>query len=129
MKSIKIWIGLIYLILLFAFLYFLFSKFSIQEITTYDFIRSNSEYLVNFREENLFLVSISFILLGILWILLQGFGSPIVLASGFLFGPYLGTIIIVITLSFGATLVYALANFFLILAIILCQLHHTRLQV
>jgi len=112
MKSIKIWIGLIYLILLFAFLYFLFSKFSIQEITTYDFIRSNSEYLVNFREENLFLVSISFILLGILWILLQGFGSPIVLASGFLFGPYLGTIIIVITLSFGATLVYALANFF-----------------
>ena len=92
MKSIKIWIGLIYLILLSAFLYFLFSKFSIQEITTYNFIKSNSEYLVNFREENLVLVSISFILLGILWILLQGFGSPIILASGFLFGPYLGTI-------------------------------------
>ena len=112
MKNIKIWIGLVYLLLLFAFLYFLFSKFSIQEITTYNFIRSNSEYLVNFREKNMALVSVSFILLGILWILLQGFGSPIILASGYLFGSYLGTIIVVITISLGATLIYVLANFF-----------------
>ena len=112
MKNIKIWIGLVYLILLFSFLYFLFSKFSIQEITTYNFIRTNSEYLVNFKEENLALVFMGFMLLCILWILLQGFGTPIVLASGFLFGPYLGTIIIVITLSFGSTLIYIFANFF-----------------
>ena len=103
MKNIKIWIGLIYLILLSAFLYFLFSKFSIEEITTYNFIKSNSEYLINFREANLALVSIIFVFLGVLWILVQGFGSPIVLAAGFLFGSYLGTIIVVITLSIGAT--------------------------
>ena len=112
MKNIKIWIGLLYLILLSVFLYFFFSKFSIQEITTYNFIKSNSEYLINFREANMALVSISFILLGILWIVVQGFASPIVLASGFLFGSYLGTIIIVTTLSIGATLIYILANFF-----------------
>ena len=112
MKSIKIWIGSIYLILISSFLYFLFSKFSFQEMTSYNFIRSNSEYLINFREENLALVSIGFILFGILWILLQGFGSPLVLVSGFLFGAYLGTIIILITLSFGSTLIYIFANFF-----------------
>ena len=112
MKNIKIWIGLLYLILLSVFLYFFFSKFSIQEITTYNFIKSNSEHLTNFREANLALVSISFILLGILWIVVQGFASPLVLASGFLFGSYLGTIIIVTTLSIGATLIYILANFF-----------------
>ena len=112
MKNIKIWIGLLYLILLSVFLYFFFSKFSIQEITTYNFIKSNSEYLINFREANMALVSISFILLGILWIVVQGFASPLVLASGFLFGSYLGTIIIVTTLSIGATLIYILANFF-----------------
>ena len=112
MKNIKIWIGLTYLLLVSAFLYFFFSKFSIQEITTYNFIKSNSEYLINFREANMALVSISFILLGILWIVVQGFASPLVLASGFLFGSYLGTIIIVTTLSIGATLIYILANFF-----------------
>ena len=113
MKNIKIWIGLIYLLLLSVFLYFLFSKFSIQEITTYNFIKSNSEYLVNLRESNLFLISIAFIAFGILWIsVLQGFGSPLVLASGFLFGVYFGTVIVVITLSLGASLTYIFANFF-----------------
>jgi len=112
MKNIKIWISILYLILLSAFLYFLFSNFNIQEITTYNFIRSNSEYLVSFKEANLAIVSIAFIILGIVWIFLQGFGSPLVLASGFLFGSYIGTIVAVITLSFGATLIYILANFF-----------------
>ena len=112
MKNIKIWIGILYLILLSIFLYFLFSKFSIEEITTYNFIRSNSKYLVNLREENMALVSFVFMLIGILWVLLQGFGSPLVLASGFLFGAYIGTVICVISISFGATLIYIFANFF-----------------
>jgi len=113
MKNIKIWIGSIYLIILSVFLYFLFSKFSIQEITSYNFIRTNSEYLVNFRESNLALVSIIFIVIGVLWIsVLLGFGSPLVLASGFLFGVYFGTILVVITLSLGASLTYIIANYF-----------------
>ena len=113
MKNIKIWIGLVYLIILSVFLYFLFSKFSIQEISSYNFIRTNSEYLVNFRESNLILVSIIFIVIGVLWIsVLLGFGSPLVLASGFLFGVYFGTIIAVITLSLGASLTYIIANYF-----------------
>ena len=113
MKNIKIWIGLIYLLLLSVFLYFLFSKFSIEEITSYNFIRSNSEYLINFKESNLALVSIIFIVIGVLWIsVLLGFGSPLVLASGFLFGVYFGTIIVVITLSLGASLTYIIANYF-----------------
>ena len=112
MKNIKIWIGIVYLILLFVFLYFLFSNFSIEEVTTYNFIRSNIEYLVGFKDANLALVSAIFIILSIAWIFLQGFASPIVLASGFLFGSYLGTIIIVTALTLGSTLVYIFANFF-----------------
>ena len=54
-KKIKIIIGIIYLILLFIFLYLFFSKFTLEEITTYNFIKSNSEYLVNFRKSNFFL--------------------------------------------------------------------------
>ena len=112
MKNIKILTGILYLILFSVFLYLLFSNYSIQEITTYNFIKSNSDYLVNLKEANLALVSIVFIILGIAWVFLQGFGSPLVLASGFLFGSYIGTIVVVIALSFGATLIYILANFF-----------------
>tara|TARA_Y100000590_G_C15349078_1_gene874429 strand:- start:57 stop:776 length:720 start_codon:yes stop_codon:yes gene_type:complete len=112
MKNIKIWIGVLYLIILATFLYFLFSKFSIQEITTYNFIKTYSEYLIDIKEANLVLVSIIFISFGILWVLLQGFGSPLILASGFLFGSYLGTIVSIISLSLGSTIVYVFANFF-----------------
>ena len=111
-KKIKIIIGIIYLILLSIFLYLFFSKFTIEEIN-YNFIKSNSEHLVNFRESNLFLVSIAFIALGIIWIsVLQGFGSILVLAAGFLFGIYLGTAIVVITLALGSSLTYIGANYF-----------------
>ena len=112
-RNIKILIGLLYLVLLFIFLYLFFNKFSLEEVTNYNFIKSNSEYLVNFRESNLFLVSIVFIALGILWIsVLQGFASILVLASGFLFGAYLGTVIAVITLALGSSLTYIIANYF-----------------
>ena len=43
---------------------------------------------------------------------MKDFGSPLVLASGFLFGSYLGTIIVILTLSLGSTLIYIFANFF-----------------
>ena len=112
-KNIKVIIAIIYLIFLSAFLYFLFSKFSIQEIISYDFIKSNSKYLTGLKESNLFLISITFILIGIFWIsVLQGFGSILILASGFIFGTYTGTIIAVITLSLGACLTYIIANYF-----------------
>ena len=112
-RNIKILIGLLYLVLLFIFLYLFFNKFSLEEVTNYNFIKSNSEYLVNFRESNLFLVSIAFIALGILWIsVLQGFGSILILAAGFLFGAYLGTTIAVITLALGSSLTYIIANYF-----------------
>ena len=112
-RNIKILIGLLYLVLLFIFLCLFFNKFSLEEVTNYNFIKSNSEYLVNFRESNLFLVSIVFIALGILWIsVLQGFGSILVLAAGFLFGVYLGTVIVVITLALGSSLTYIIANYF-----------------
>ena len=70
-------------------------------------------YLANFKESNLLMVSISFIVLGVLWIsVLQGFGSILVLASGFIFGVYYGTAISCITLSLGACLTYIIANYF-----------------
>ena len=110
--KIKYLLGLLYILLLSFFLYLLLSKFSIEEITTYKFIKSNSENLINIRENNTLLVSFLFILFGVVWVLLQGFGSPLILAAGFLLGPYLGTFIAVTSLSIGATIIYIFANYF-----------------
>ena len=113
-KKTKIIIGLCYLTLVSFFLLMFFSKFSIDEITSYDFIRHNRSYFQELKNSNLFLVSIIFLIFTILWVFpFLGFGSPIALLGGFMFGKWLGTIIVVIGLSVGATFLYMFGNYFL----------------
>ena len=113
-KKIKLFIGLSYLIILSLFLFLFFSKFSLHEITSYDFIKENREFFVQLKNSNLFLVSISFLILTILWVFpFLGFGSPIALLGGFIFGKWLGILIVVLGLSIGATFLYIFGNYFL----------------
>ena len=113
-KKIKLFIGLSYLTLILIFLFLFFSKFSLQEITSYDFIRDNRLYFDEIKSSNLFLVSIIFLLFTILWVFpFLGFGSPIALIGGFILGKWIGTIIVVLGLSIGATLLYIFGNYFL----------------
>ena len=113
-KKIKLFIGLSYLLIVCLFLYFFFSKFSLSEITSYDFLRENRSYFIELKRSNLFLVSISFLILTILWVFpFLGFGSPVVLLGGFIFGKWTGTIIVVFGLTIGATLLYIFGNYFL----------------
>ena len=113
-KKIKLFIGLFYLILVALFLYFFFSKFSLQEITSYDFIKNNRLYFVELKNSNLFLLSIVFLFLTILWVFpLLGFGSPVALIGGFILGKWIGTVVVVLGLSIGATFLYVFGNYFL----------------
>ena len=113
-KKIKIFIGLFYLVAICLFLYFFFSKFSIQDLTSYDFIRENRSYFFELKNSNLFLISIIFLLLTILWVFpFLGFGSPVALIGGFIFGKWVGTLIVVLGLSIGATFLYVFGNYFL----------------
>ena len=113
-KKIKLFIGLSYFILLSIFLFLFFSKFSIQEITSYDFIKENRLYLIELKKSNLFILSLIFLIFTILWVFpFLGFGSPIALIGGFIFGKWIGTIIIVLGLSIGATFLYIFGNYFL----------------
>ena len=113
-KKIKLFIGLSYLILLSIFLFLFFSKFSLQEITSYDFIKENRSYLFEIKNSNLFLVFTIFLILTILWVFpFLGFGSPIALLGGCIFGKWIGTIVVVLGLSIGATCLYIFGNYFL----------------
>ena len=113
-KKIKIFIGLFYLVAICLFLYFFFSKFSLQDLTSYDFIKENRSYFFELKNSNLFLTSIIFLLLTILWVFpFLGFGSPVALIGGFIFGKWIGTLIVVLGLSIGATFLYVFGNYFL----------------
>ena len=112
-KKIKLFIGLFYIFAVGIFLYFIFTNFSLQEITSYEFIKNNRNYFYEFRQSNLFLLGIIFILFSTLWVFAAGFGSPLALFAGFIFGKWFGLIFAVIGMTLGATLLYIFANFFL----------------
>ena len=113
-KKIKLFIGLFYLILLGIFLYFLFSKFSFQQLTSYEFIRENINYFLKIKNNNTFLISFFFLIFTILWVFpFLGFGSPVALLGGFILGQWLGVLIVVLGLSIGATFLYIFGNYFL----------------
>ena len=112
-KKVKITLGLFYLLVVSSFLYFFLSKFTLEELTSYEFIKNNRDYFFGLKQTNLFLLSVIFIFLTIVWVLMGGFGSPVALLAGFVFGKWLGTIILVLGLSVGATILYIFGNYFL----------------
>ena len=112
-KKIKIILGIIYFLIVSIFLWFFFSNFSMDEITSYEFIRKNRDSLLGIKESNFFFIILLFIVMTVIWVLLLGFGSPVALLGGFIFDKWIGTLIVSISLTIGATCLYLFANFFL----------------
>ena len=112
-KKIKLFLGSAYILIVFVFLLIFFNNFSFQDFSSYELIRENREALENIKNSNIFLSSIIFLIGTIVWVLLLGFGSPVVLVGGFIFGKWLGTFLVVFGLSIGATFLYMFANYFL----------------
>ena len=111
-KKIKLFLGSAYILIVFVFLMIFFNNFSFQDFSSYELIRENREVLENIKNSNIFLSSIIFLIGTIVWVLLLGFGSPVFLVGGFIFGKWLGTLLVVFGLSIGATLLYMFANYF-----------------
>ena len=112
-KKIKLFLGSAYILIVFVFLLIFFNNFSFQDFSSYELIRQNREVLENIKNSNIFLSSIIFLIGTIVWVLLLGFGSPVFLVGGFIFGKWLGTLLVVFGLSIGATFLYIFANYFL----------------
>ena len=108
----KFLLGFSYILILSVFLYFIFSNFSFQEIGNYNFIRDNREFFIKLKEKNVLILAMIFIFFTIIWVLLLGFGSPICIAGGFIFGTWLGTILVVISFTIGASSLYVFCNLF-----------------
>ena len=111
-KNFKLFLGFIYLLLLTTFLYFIFTNIQINRLNDFSYYKELQFSLDNFVSDNLLMNIIYFCIFAIIWVVLLGFGSPILIFSGILFGKWIGTVISVISISIGALALYSLANFF-----------------
>ena len=82
-RNLKLAIGAIYLLILFFGLYYLFSLVDLKDLTSYEFIRSNKDIILEYKNNNFLFLTFIFFIFSIIWYLLLGFAGPILLFSGF----------------------------------------------
>jgi len=111
-NNLKIFLGISYLFILFIFLYLIFINIQIDRLSDFTYYKDLQSDLDIYVSENIIINLIFFSLFTILWVALLGFGSPILIISGILFGKWVGTIISVISISLGALILYTIGNFF-----------------
>ena len=110
--NIKVIIGLVYLSIILIGLYFLFSVMDIRDLTNYEFIRSNKDIILKYKEENFIFLTITFFIFCMVWVLLLGFATPLLLFAGFIFGKWWGTLLVLTSTTIGAALLYFLVGYF-----------------
>ena len=111
-SSLKLIIGITYLSIISVGLYFLFSVVDIRDLMSYDFIKSNKDIILKYKNENFLFLGIVFFIFCIIWVLLLGFAMPLLIFSGFVFGKWWGILIVLTSTTIGASLLYMLVGFF-----------------
>ena len=111
-SNFKIYLGGVYLMLLFAAIYFFWSTFDLKDLTSYDLIKENREVILTYKDNNIFFLTIIFF---IITIFLNVLLTPMLLPTliiGFIFGKWLGTLILIFGNTIGGFLLYRLAQTF-----------------
>ena len=111
-KNLKIFLGISYLIILFTFLYFIFTGVEISKLNDFTYYKELQKDLSNYISINTTTNIIYFFIFSVFWVALLGFGSPLLIISGILFGQWVGTFVSVISISVGALILYSIGNFF-----------------
>ncbi len=111
-KNFKIFLGISYLLILFVFLYFIFTSIEIRRLNDFSYYKELQSNIDIYISTNIAINLFYFLIFAIIWVALLGFGSPILIISGILFGQWLGTIISVVSISIGALTLYSIGNFF-----------------
>jgi len=110
--NLKLIIAFIYISILSIGLFFLFSAIDIKDLMSYEFIRSNKDIILKYKNENFLFLTVIFFIFCIIWVLLLGFALPLLIFSGFVFGKWWGITIVLTSTTIGATLLYILVGFF-----------------
>ena len=111
-KSLKLFLGISYIIILSAFLYLIFSYVEVTRLDDFSYYKELQSNLEKTIGKNLYTNLFIFFFFCLIWVSLLGFGSPLLLISGILFGKWIGTFISVLSISIGALILYSITSFF-----------------
>ena len=111
-KSLKLFLGISYILILLFFLYLIFSYVEVTRLNDFLYYKELQIDLEKTIGKNLYINLLIFFLFCLVWVSLLGFGSPLLLISGILFGKWIGTFISVLSISIGALILYSIASFF-----------------
>ena len=111
-KNLKIFLGISYLLVLFAFLFFIFTTIEINRLNDFSYYKELQAELDHYISADILINLIYFFIFSIIWVALLGFGSPVLIISGILFGQWIGTFISVVSISVGTLILYSIGIFF-----------------
>ena len=111
-KSLKLFLGISYITILLIFLYLIFSYVEVSRLDDFLYYKELQIDLEKTIGKNLYINLLIFFFFSLVWVSLLGFGSPLLVISGILFGKWLGTFISVVSTSIGALILYSIASFF-----------------
>jgi len=111
-KKLKLFLGISYLLILFTFLYFIFFQTEFNRLNDFSYYKEIQVNIEGLIGDKLYINLLIFFVFSVVWVTLLGFGSPLLIISGILFGKWIGTFISVISISIGTLILYTIANFF-----------------
>jgi len=111
-KKLKLFLGISYLLILFVFLYFIFFQIEVSRINDFSYYKELQVNIDSLIGDKLYINLLIFFVFSVVWVVLLGFGSPLLIISGIFFGKWIGTFVSVISFSIGALILYTIANFF-----------------
>jgi len=83
-KNLKTFLGISYLIILIAFLYFIFTNIEISKLNDFLYYKELQKDLSNFVSKSIITNLIYFFIFSVLWVALLGFGAPLLIISEYL---------------------------------------------
>jgi uncharacterized membrane protein YdjX (TVP38/TMEM64 family) len=111
-SNYKIYLGSAYLLVLSTVIYFVLSNFGLSDLTSYELIKENRSIILKYKENNIFFLIIIFLIIIIFLNLLLAPMLIPTLIIGFIFGKWLGTLILVLGSTSGALLLYLIVKTF-----------------
>jgi uncharacterized membrane protein YdjX (TVP38/TMEM64 family) len=111
LSKLKIILRIIYLFIV-ALVTFLFFYYEVYNYVNSDFIKNDRKIILSYINRNIFLSSFLFFLFSAIWFFLLGFGFPLVIVAGFIFGSVLGSLLLLMGFVVGSTTLYVFANYY-----------------
>jgi uncharacterized membrane protein YdjX (TVP38/TMEM64 family) len=111
LSKLKIILGITYLFIV-ALVTFLFFYYEVYNYVNSDFVKNDRKIILNYINQNIFLYSFLFFLFSAIWFFLLGFGFPLVIVAGFVFGSFLGSVLLLMGFVVGSTALYVFANYY-----------------